>query len=63
MQTNNKAIHKYTCQMHPEVQKDSPGTCPKCGMTLVPTSGIQVTHDHNHTNHKDHIMKPVSEMS
>lgn len=24
----------YTCPMHPEVQKDKPGTCPKCGMTL-----------------------------
>lgn len=25
----------YSCPMHPEVQKDSPGSCPKCGMTLV----------------------------
>lgn len=24
----------YTCPMHPEVEKDKPGTCPKCGMTL-----------------------------
>jgi len=27
-----KAI--YTCPMHPEVQQDHPGTCPKCGMAL-----------------------------
>ncbi|MCF6188774.1 MAG: YHS domain-containing protein, partial [Desulfobulbaceae bacterium] len=26
----------YTCPMHPEVQLDKPGTCPKCGMTLEP---------------------------
>ncbi|MCI0460817.1 MAG: vitamin K epoxide reductase family protein [Gemmataceae bacterium] len=26
----------YTCPMHPEVQQDRPGTCPKCGMQLVP---------------------------
>jgi NADH-quinone oxidoreductase subunit J len=26
----------YTCPMHPEVQQDHPGTCPKCGMDLVP---------------------------
>ena len=26
----------YTCPMHPEVQSDVPGTCPKCGMKLVP---------------------------
>jgi len=24
----------YTCSMHPEVQSDKPGKCPKCGMTL-----------------------------
>ncbi|SMB83544.1 Vitamin K epoxide reductase [Hymenobacter roseosalivarius DSM 11622] len=26
----------YTCPMHPEVVRDQPGNCPKCGMTLVP---------------------------
>jgi hypothetical protein len=25
----------YACPMHPEVTSDEPGTCPKCGMTLV----------------------------
>ena len=25
----------YTCPMHPDVVKDKPGTCPKCGMDLV----------------------------
>ncbi len=25
---------KYTCPMHPEVVKDQPGSCPKCGMAL-----------------------------
>ena len=24
----------YTCPMHPEVQQDHPGNCPKCGMSL-----------------------------
>lgn len=27
--------HQYTCSMHPEVVKDTPGDCPKCGMKLV----------------------------
>jgi len=31
-----KAI--YTCPMHPEVQQDHPGPCPKCGMALEPQS-------------------------
>ena len=26
----------YTCPMHPEVIRDGPGTCPKCGMALEP---------------------------
>ena len=30
--TSGKVI--YTCPMHPEVQQDHPGNCPKCGMTL-----------------------------
>jgi len=25
----------YTCPMHPEVKRDKPGKCPKCGMKLV----------------------------
>ncbi len=26
----------YTCPMHPEIEQDHPGHCPKCGMTLEP---------------------------
>ncbi|MBZ4415313.1 heavy metal-binding domain-containing protein [Myxococcus sp. RHSTA-1-4] len=26
----------YTCPMHPEVRSETPGTCPICGMKLVP---------------------------
>lgn len=40
----------YTCLMHPEIQQNKPGACPKCGMTLVPL------------DHAQHVMKPVSEM-
>ena len=27
----------YTCPMHPEVVSDEPGSCPDCGMKLMPT--------------------------
>jgi Cu+-exporting ATPase len=27
---------EYTCPMHPEIVRDRPGTCPKCGMALEP---------------------------
>jgi P-type Cu+ transporter len=28
----------YTCPMHPEVEQQGPGSCPKCGMALEPKS-------------------------
>ena len=28
----------WTCPMHPYLRLDSPGKCPKCGMTLVPAN-------------------------
>ena len=27
---------QYTCPMHPEIIRDKPGSCPKCGMALEP---------------------------
>ena len=33
-ETPGKTI--YTCPMHPDVQQDHPGDCPKCGMALEP---------------------------
>jgi len=34
-QSEKTAKYVYTCQMHPEIITDKPGSCPKCGMTLV----------------------------
>jgi len=30
------SVQKYTCPMHPNVVQDVPGSCPVCGMDLVP---------------------------
>ncbi len=30
---------QYTCPMHPEILQVGPGSCPKCGMALVPLEG------------------------
>jgi Cu(I)/Ag(I) efflux system membrane fusion protein len=35
------AIDHYTCSMHPSVKSSGPGTCPICGMTLVPVTKEQ----------------------
>ena len=32
---------KYTCPMHPEVIKDKPGKCPKCGTTLIKKEAVK----------------------
>ena len=51
---------KYTCPMHPEVVKDEPGECPKCGMNLVPLKSERVdeevhTHKHDMTTSSENI--------
>ncbi|MGH8402098.1 MAG: heavy metal translocating P-type ATPase, partial [Gammaproteobacteria bacterium] len=33
---------QYTCSMHPEVLRDHPGACPKCGMTLESVVPLQM---------------------
>jgi len=34
----DEATADYTCPMHPEVHKAGPGSCPKCGMALEPST-------------------------
>lgn len=41
----------YTCSMHPEVELDKPGKCPKCGMELIEKK-VESTKDT--TNHEEH---------
>ncbi|MBB4802549.1 MULTISPECIES: efflux RND transporter periplasmic adaptor subunit [Flavobacterium] len=62
---NSKPVHqhsanqKYTCPMHPEVILDKPGSCPICGMELVPrhTPGTETAIDSS----LKHLIKPVNE--
>jgi len=43
---SNKADNsKYTCPMHPEIEQDKPGDCPKCGMSLEPKAAPAVGAD------------------
>lgn len=34
----------YVCQMHPEIVRDAPGHCPKCGMELVLKGTVPALH-------------------
>jgi len=33
---DHKAGEVWTCSMHPQIKKDAPGSCPICGMELIP---------------------------
>ncbi len=61
----------YTCPMHPEIQSDKPGTCPKCGMDLVIKNEshlgdlsthmeheMKTGHDHMHHDHGSMMASP-----
>ncbi len=39
--------------MHPEVQQDHPGECPKCGMTLEPKTVTPDTDDEENAELRD----------
>jgi Ni,Fe-hydrogenase III large subunit len=41
---------EYVCPMHPEIVRDEAGTCPLCGMDLVPreTAGAMARPGHDH---------------
>ncbi|WP_227662954.1 heavy metal-binding domain-containing protein [Marinobacter daqiaonensis] len=59
-----KAETEYTCPMHPEIVRDEPGSCPKCGMDLVAREDMEDDgggeeapghgNDHEHQHHHDH---------
>lgn len=39
---SNTTAATYTCPMHPDVVTTEPGTCPRCGMKLVPAPSMYV---------------------
>ncbi len=47
---------KYTCPMHPEIIRDKPGDCPKCGMALEPMGIIDKKEEEN-TDELDYMTK------
>lgn len=44
----------WTCPMHREIRSEAPGSCPKCGMDLVPASQTDEADAHAHEAHAMH---------
>jgi len=64
----------YACPMHPEVTAAGPGTCPKCGMKLVPSDaapappsepgqGAAHSHDHGDGLEWEDLMPDINQAS
>jgi NADH-quinone oxidoreductase subunit J len=59
-QEGSTGTSDWTCPMHPDVRQDHPGTCPKCGMTLIEdASPSHESHEHQdlpmtHNTHMEH---------
>ena len=57
-QADSKEVKKasvYTCPMHPDIKSSQVGTCPVCGMELVPFKEGEKDHEggdqHDHSKH------------
>ncbi len=48
--THSASVDIYTCPMHPEVQQNKPGSCPKCGMALEAMS-VEVDEENEELNY------------
>jgi P-type Cu+ transporter len=47
------AAEIYTCPMHPEIEQQGPGSCPKCGMALEPKSVAALAADEDNSELRD----------
>lgn len=53
--TDQQFPQKYTCPMHSEIVRDKPGSCPICGMNLVP---MELAKGNPSLNHPQGDSKP-----
>ncbi len=61
IEKQKEGVDTYTCPMHPEIQKDKPGSCPKCGMRLVKVEA-KTDSKADHSAHAGHTMGDTSKM-
>ncbi len=72
--SDNTPASAYACPMHPEVTATEPGTCPECGMKLVPSDaapappsepdqGAAHSHDHGDGLEWEDLMPEINQAS
>lgn len=54
---NSQGSKLYTCPMDPDVTSDKPGSCPKCGMKLVPMILESDDHGEHHASMENEFRK------
>jgi membrane fusion protein, copper/silver efflux system len=50
----------YTCPMHPQIVRTEPGSCPICGMDLVPRR-VEEAKATTHSNNLDYLLRPTNQ--
>ena len=54
---------QYTCPMHPEIVQTGPGSCPKCGMALVPLlSAAAISAEYTCPMHPEIVQRPAGQL-
>lgn len=59
-QEQDQQASDYTCPMHPDVHQDHPGTCPKCGMSLIPAQQTNESNQNSHSMDMSHGHESMS---
>jgi Cu+-exporting ATPase len=48
--TINSSAKHYSCPMHPQIESDTPGNCPICGMTLEAKISLEAAYEEEQLN-------------
>ena len=59
----DESVAYYTCPMHPQIHEDRPGSCPICGMDLIPVPKEKDSPLDKHSEHKSKTWRATGRVS